>query len=65
MWMNIRTTVTYERVILTPMHDRDPYTPTGSYYECLDCQYRTRGADHLANCPECGGTVRNLAVARE
>ncbi|ADJ15532.1 rubrerythrin-like domain-containing protein [Halalkalicoccus jeotgali] len=47
------------------MHDRDPYTPTGSYYECLDCQYRTRGADHLANCPECGGTVRNLAVARE
>lgn len=42
----------------------DPYTPDRSYYECLNCTYRET-AESLGHCPECGGRVRNIAVARE
>lgn len=47
------------------MLSHDPYRPGESYYECMDCQYRTTSAKHVASCPECGGPVRNLSVARE
>lgn len=47
------------------MHGRDPYSPTGSYYECTDCQTRTVSEEHLGSCPDCGEAVRNLAVPRE
>jgi len=43
----------------------DPYSPSRRYYECTDCGERTTAEDHHAECPECGGRVRNLAVARE
>ncbi|MFC7114484.1 rubrerythrin-like domain-containing protein [Natronoarchaeum sp. GCM10025703] len=42
----------------------DPYTPTESYYECTECLART-DEDVNGRCPECGGVVRNIAVARE
>ncbi len=34
-------------------------------YECLDCLTRLEAPDYLAACPDCGGEVRNLSVARE
>lgn len=44
----------------------DPYTPTGAYiYECRDCLTRIRSSTVIRECPECGGTVQNIAVARE
>ena len=35
------------------------------YYECRDCLTRVCVASYLAACPDCGGRLRNLAVARE
>ena len=46
------------------MVHNDPYTPTRSYYECLDCGHRET-ADSLETCPDCDGRVRNIAVPRE
>ncbi|MEF8773505.1 MAG: rubrerythrin-like domain-containing protein [Halobacteriales archaeon] len=43
----------------------DPYTPDRGYYECADCRTRTVSEESLANCPDCGAAVQNLAVARE
>ncbi|SDK23189.1 rubrerythrin-like domain-containing protein [Natronorubrum texcoconense] len=42
----------------------DPYTPTRSYYECLDCGYR-EATESLRSCPDCDGATRNIAVGRE
>ncbi len=42
----------------------DPYTPSSAYYECTECLTRTT-EKLTGNCPECGGVVRNIAVARE
>lgn len=42
----------------------DPYTPDESYYECVDCLHRTTG-ETAGSCPECGATMRNIAVPRE
>lgn len=47
------------------MHQRDPYSPDESYYECVDCRTRTVSDDYLGSCPDCGEPVRNLAVPRE
>lgn len=47
------------------MSQQDPYSPTESHYECIECQHRITGTEHLGSCPECDGVVRNLAVARE
>ena len=35
------------------------------YYECRACLTRVTVTVPLAACPDCGGDVRNLAVARE
>jgi Zn finger protein HypA/HybF involved in hydrogenase expression len=43
----------------------DPYTPERGYFECLTCGDRTTSTDRLTECPDCGGTVQNIAVARE
>lgn len=42
----------------------DPYTPVEPSYECPDCGYRGR-TDSEPLCPDCGGQLRNVAVARE
>ncbi|MEM4780185.1 MAG: rubrerythrin-like domain-containing protein [Halalkalicoccus sp.] len=47
------------------MSNPDPYRSDEPYYECVECHGRTAGVAHLGRCPDCGGTVRNLAVARE
>nr|WP_226908714.1 rubrerythrin-like domain-containing protein [Haloferax massiliensis] len=33
--------------------------------ECRSCRTRTVSETHLSECPDCGGSVRNIAVARE
>jgi rRNA maturation protein Nop10 len=43
----------------------DPYTPDRGYYECHACGGRTKSTEGLAQCPDCGGAVQNIAVARE
>jgi len=43
----------------------DSYTPDDGTYECHDCLYRERAADHPGSCPECDGTMRNIGVPRE
>lgn len=43
----------------------DPYTPEESVFECLDCQHRVVSSEHVGACPKCGGTTKNIAVARE
>ncbi|MWG35722.1 rubrerythrin-like domain-containing protein [Halomarina oriensis] len=43
----------------------DPYTPGEAVFECVDCQHRTASSEHVGSCPECGGTIKNIAVARE
>lgn len=45
--------------------DLDPYTADRGYYECHACGSRTTSEQHVGACPDCGGTVRNIAVARE
>jgi signal-transduction protein with cAMP-binding, CBS, and nucleotidyltransferase domain len=34
-------------------------------YECLQCGHRATTDDRPAECPECGGRLRNISVARE
>jgi signal-transduction protein with cAMP-binding, CBS, and nucleotidyltransferase domain len=34
-------------------------------YECVACGYRESAERHPETCPECGGRLRNLSVARE
>jgi Zn finger protein HypA/HybF involved in hydrogenase expression len=46
-------------------HDIDPYTPEVSTYECQTCSHRVTVEGHQGACPECGGTVKNIAVPRE
>lgn len=43
----------------------DPYTPEDSLFECLSCGSRTTTDSHLGACPDCGGAVKNIAVAQE
>jgi rRNA maturation endonuclease Nob1 len=48
------------------MNRNDPYTPPGAYiYECQGCGGRVESESRLGKCPDCGGTVRNIAVPRE
>lgn len=42
----------------------DPYTPGEPIYECLECGNRSVDGTGDA-CPDCGGTVKNIAVPRE
>jgi len=48
-----------------PTNDIDPYSPSEGVFECLGCGGRTRSNSHPGTCPECDGTVRNIAVSRE
>ncbi|MDX5989403.1 rubrerythrin-like domain-containing protein [Haloferax mediterranei ATCC 33500] len=50
-----------------PVHNSviDDYHATEGYYECRSCRTRTVSETHLPMCPNCGGSVRNIAVARE
>jgi hypothetical protein len=44
----------------------DPYTPTDSEYECVECHNRiTTEDDFHGVCPGCGGEMKNIAVPRE
>ncbi|WP_255196021.1 rubrerythrin-like domain-containing protein [Halorarius litoreus] len=43
----------------------NPYDPTDALYECYDCGHRVQSESHQANCPECDGAVKNIAIARE
>jgi Zn finger protein HypA/HybF involved in hydrogenase expression len=43
----------------------DPYSPEHRYFECRDCNNRVTAERRLADCPDCGSDVQNLAVARE
>ena len=47
------------------MHKPDPYTPDTSRYECMECLHRVSTDETLGACPECGGKMKNVAVARE
>jgi rRNA maturation endonuclease Nob1 len=35
------------------------------YYECRECLSRASVTEPLSACPDCGGRLRNIAVARE
>lgn len=43
----------------------DSYQPSTGTYECSDCLHREQATDFPGSCPECGGTLRNIAVPRE
>ncbi|WP_396612624.1 rubrerythrin-like domain-containing protein [Haloferax sp. S1W] len=43
----------------------DRYQAAEGYYECRSCGTRTVSSSHVASCPSCGGSVRNIAVPRE
>jgi Zn finger protein HypA/HybF involved in hydrogenase expression len=43
----------------------DPYSPSRGYFECLVCGSRTTSETRLTECPECAGSVQNIAVPRE
>lgn len=43
----------------------DPYRPTNAVYECYDCSNRQPAADYDGRCPNCGGRMKNISVARE
>jgi hypothetical protein len=43
----------------------DSYEPGGATYECNDCLNRQQTDKFPGECPECGGTLRNIAVPRE
>jgi predicted nucleic acid-binding Zn ribbon protein len=43
----------------------DSYTPDLYRYECVSCGFRRTTDDPMGTCPECDGTLRNLAVPRE
>ena len=48
------------------MNRSDPYKLTGTYiYECVVCNERIESTERVGKCPECGGTVQNIAVPRE
>jgi hypothetical protein len=47
------------------MYAVDPYRPSEPYYECVHCGVREAAPEHVGRCSDCGGTVRNIAVARE
>ncbi|WP_229109850.1 rubrerythrin-like domain-containing protein [Halapricum desulfuricans] len=47
------------------MLGRDPYTPTESRYECLECGKRISTTESYFVCPTCGSRMQNIAVARE
>ncbi|WP_459822124.1 rubrerythrin-like domain-containing protein [Halorubrum luteum] len=43
----------------------DPYSPSGGYFECLECGTRQSSSERITACPDCKGDVRNIAVPRE
>lgn len=44
----------------------DPYTPPSTHrYECTSCLSRFESETHVADCPDCGSPVQNVAVPRE
>lgn len=42
----------------------DPYTPEEPLYECLECGGRSTDGTG-GTCEDCGGAVKNIAIARE
>ncbi|MFC7007081.1 rubrerythrin-like domain-containing protein [Halalkalicoccus salilacus] len=63
--VSIRAMIIHQMAISLRMYVLDQYQKTESYYECTVCQERAVSNDHVGRCPDCGGTMRNLAVARE
>ena len=48
------------------MNRSDPYERESAFiYECLDCSTHVRSEATVTDCPECGGSVRNIGVPRE
>ncbi|MFB6137348.1 MAG: rubrerythrin-like domain-containing protein [Halobacteriaceae archaeon] len=43
----------------------DPFDPDEKRFECRSCQERLTTTAYRAECPECGGALRNIAVPRE
>ncbi|MFC7203564.1 rubrerythrin-like domain-containing protein [Haloferax namakaokahaiae] len=43
----------------------DRYSASEGYFECRTCGTRVVSSTHVASCEQCGGSVRNIAVARE
>ena len=43
----------------------DPHRGGRGYYECLSCGSRVTSDSRLETCADCGGDVRNIAIARE
>ena len=39
--------------------------PGRRYYECIECQTRIIAEHYRADCPDCDGRLRNIAVPRE
>lgn len=55
-------------VIVTMVVHNSKHEPDSTdqrYYECYDCGTRTTSDEHVAVCPECGGLMKNITVARE
>ncbi|MFB6102059.1 MAG: rubrerythrin-like domain-containing protein [Haloplanus sp.] len=53
-------TETVAGVLAVDRAPEPPYT-----YECADCGHRMTAESKPSKCPECGGRMRNLSVARE
>lgn len=44
----------------------DPHARSNTpYYECMDCRQRLTEEVEGRLCPDCGGYLKNLGVARE
>lgn len=43
----------------------DPFDPSDPLYECYDCGHRVETDSYQGRCPNCDGTVENIAVSRE
>lgn len=63
--VSIRPTIIRQMTIYPHIYVSDQYQTEESYYECTVYQERAVSNDHVGRCPDCGGTMRNLAVARE
>lgn len=46
------------------MHLIDPHGTSDPLYECEDCGVRLTRELHVRVCPECGGFLRNIGIAR-
>jgi Zn finger protein HypA/HybF involved in hydrogenase expression len=43
----------------------DPFDPSDPMYECYECGHRVETAGHTGGCPQCDGTVKNIAISQE